>query len=229
MGIDGRVSCRAVFLDRDGVINRNLLNLQTNQFESPLTPEDFHLTDGALTALLKLQNAGYLLFLVSNQPNYALGKASLEVLGAIHDRMKEIFDQAGISFAKFYYCFHHPRGIMPEYSGRCECRKPSPHFLLQAQRNFGLDLDRSWMIGDRETDMQCGQAAGAKTIQVFAESTVPIAGADRIASNLTAAVSFILNGEEEMAAEQETNGAAIVQAGSITRDSMRYCAARASW
>src|SRR5580700_5253548 len=174
MGVDRVVVRRAVFLDRDGVINRNIFNPQTGQYESPLTAEDFHLIDGALDAIRSMQDAQYLLFLVSNQPNYALGKSSLQSLDEIHLRMKREFDREGISFSEFYYCLHHPQGIVPEYGLTCACRKPSPAFLHRAQRDFHLDLSHSWMIGDRPTDTQCGRAAGAKTIRVSAECPMPI-------------------------------------------------------
>jgi D-glycero-D-manno-heptose 1,7-bisphosphate phosphatase len=194
MGVDRVVVRRAVFLDRDGVINRNIFNPQTGQYESPLTAEDFHLIDGVLDAIRSMQDAQYLLFLVSNQPNYALGKSSLQSLDEIHLRMKREFDREGISFSEFYYCLHHPQGIVPEYGLTCACRKPSPAFLHRAQRDFHLDLSHSWMIGDRPTDTQCGRAAGAKTIRVSAECPMPIveAHADFIVPDLAGAVTCIL-------------------------------------
>jgi D-glycero-D-manno-heptose 1,7-bisphosphate phosphatase len=188
------VARRAVFLDRDGVINRNIFNPQTSQYESPLAAADFYLIDGVLDALRRLQEADYLLFLVSNQPNYALGKSSLHSLGEIHLCMKSKLDREEISFSEFYYCLHHPEGIVPEYSGACRCRKPSPAFLHQAQRDFCLDLSHSWMIGDRPTDTQCGKAAGANTVRVSAECAAPVIdrNADFIVPDLAEAVTCIL-------------------------------------
>jgi len=165
MGI-GKVTPAAVFLDRDGVLNPTVLNPVTGRMESPLTPDDFHLVEGVIPALLRLLSNGYLLVLVSNQPNFALGKCSLEILAAIHRKLLAELDRAGITFTRFSYCLHHPRGVTPGYAGFCVCRKPSPWFLLRARDDFQLSLAHSWMIGDQPTDIRCGRAAGVRTIRV---------------------------------------------------------------
>jgi D-glycero-D-manno-heptose 1,7-bisphosphate phosphatase len=169
MGVGALNKRAAVFLDRDGVINRNVLNLLTGTWESPLTVEDFEMMPNALVALRALRKAGFLLFVVSNQPNYAKAKATLQTLESIHKRFLRILSEEQVDFAQFYYCLHHPQGVVPEYSGPCCCRKPSPFFLLQARDEFYLDMKRSWMVGDRDADIQCGQAAGVRTIRVFNE------------------------------------------------------------
>ena len=166
MGIRALSGPAAVFLDRDGVINRNVMNPLTLAWEGPLTVESFVLAHNALRALGALQNAGFLLFLVSNQPNYAKAKASLETMESIHHRLLDLLDQQRIEFAAFYYCLHHPQGIVPSHAGPCRCRKPSPFFLFQARDQFGLDMERSWMIGDRDSDIACGRAAGVHTVRV---------------------------------------------------------------
>jgi len=155
-----------VFLDRDGVLNRNVLDPTTGEYGAPLAAKDFELAPGALAALLALRRAGFDLFLVSNQPNYAKGKSSLEELAAIHLRLEEELARTGIEFAAFYYCRHHPQGVVSGYSGACECRKPSPYFLLQARDSFALEMAECWMVGDRATDIECGRAAGVRTIRV---------------------------------------------------------------
>jgi D-glycero-D-manno-heptose 1,7-bisphosphate phosphatase len=198
VGIDGVT--RAVFLDRDGVINRNVLNPRNAEHESPHAPQDFQLHDGALEAMAALQRAGWRLFLVSNQPSYAKGKTSLEAITAIHDRLKAALDEAGITFDAFYYCYHHPDGVVEGYSGACDCRKPSPYFLRQAARDFGIDLGRSWMVGDRASDIACGKAAGTYTIRVHEvipgrAPLPPLEGeiaADRDVTNLQEAAALIL-------------------------------------
>ncbi|MGA8109162.1 MAG: HAD-IIIA family hydrolase [Acidobacteriaceae bacterium] len=164
MGI-GKVA--AVFLDRDGVLNPLVLNPATGRMESPLTVNDFHLAEGAAGALLRLQAAGFPLILVSNQPNYALGKCSYAELCAIHAKLVRELEAGGIRFARFCYCLHHPKGATPGYSGVCGCRKPSPRFLLQARDDFGLTLADCWMVGDQPTDTACGRAAGARTIRLL--------------------------------------------------------------
>jgi D-glycero-D-manno-heptose 1,7-bisphosphate phosphatase len=186
---------RAVFLDRDGVLNHNVFNPLTGTYESPHRAEDFKLLPGVLEGLALLQDTGYRLILVSNQPSYAKGKTSLATIGAIHQRLADALNGARILFDAFYYCLHHPDGIIPEYSGRCECRKPSPYFLLQAKAKFNLDLAHSWMIGDRETDILCGRAAGVRTVRVAADHPVPepVEGtaADRTARDLADAASWL--------------------------------------
>jgi D-glycero-D-manno-heptose 1,7-bisphosphate phosphatase len=167
MGVGALKKRAAVFLDRDGVINRNVMNPLTGAWESPLTVEDFEMMPNALVALRALRKAGFLIFVVSNQPNYAKAKATLQTLESIHKRLLHILRNEQIEFAAFYYCLHHPHGVMPEYSRICCCRKPSPFFLLQARDEFCLDMERSWMVGDRETDIECGLAAGVHTIRVF--------------------------------------------------------------
>ena len=193
MGRDKPGPRRAVFLDRDGVINRNIWNPAASQYESPLTADAFELLPGVLPALASLQSAGFLLFVVSNQPNYAKRKSGIDTPAAIHRKLLSLTTEAGIIFAACYYCFHHPDGSESDYAGRCLCRKPSPYFLLHAQEHFGVDLAASWMIGDRESDVQCGKTAGARTILIEeAPQTPRSAIADKSASQLEDAAQCIL-------------------------------------
>jgi len=166
MGIDKVAVNRAVFLDRDGVLNRNVFNPATGEYESPGRPEEFEFVPDVFPSLCRLQAAGYFLFLVSNQPNFAKGKNSLEDLHAVQALVAAGLDKAGLNFTAFYYCFHHPKGIIPSHSGPCECRKPSTYFLRKAEADFGISLSDSWMVGDRPTDIECGQNAGVRTIRV---------------------------------------------------------------
>jgi D-glycero-D-manno-heptose 1,7-bisphosphate phosphatase len=177
---------RAVFLDRDGVLNRNVFNPATGEFESPLTPEQFDILPGVMPALQLLQDAGYLLCLVSNQPNYAKGKASMPMLHAIHRKLETALRDEEISFTAFYYCFHHP-----EFTGACLCRKPSPYFLFQARDEFAVSLSDSWMIGDRGSDVACGRNAGVKTIQIT-DSCLSEPRADYDAADLWSAAQMVL-------------------------------------
>lgn len=185
---------RAVFLDRDGVLNRNVWNPATSTYESPLAPEQFELAPNVIPALRLLRDAGFLLFLVSNQPNYAKGKASISTLEAIHERLEAALIRARIRFAAYYYCFHHPA-----FSGECICRKPSPYFLYRARDSFQVDLAHSWMVGDRATDIECGHAAGARTVEIGIRNTSK-AGADRIAPDLWGAAQIIVADQVESAA-----------------------------
>jgi len=131
---------RAIFLDRDGTLNAEFYYADTGAFESPRTPDEFMLLPGVPDALLQLQKAGFLLFIVSNQPNAAKGKVSMETLAAIHNEMLRQLGAAGIGITQSYYCYHHP-----DFTGPCECRKPSPYFLLKAAKKYDLDLSQSWI------------------------------------------------------------------------------------
>jgi D-glycero-D-manno-heptose 1,7-bisphosphate phosphatase len=199
MGVGDLKTRRAVFLDRDGVLNRNIFNPATGAFESPHDPRDLIVVPGAAAALHRLRDANFLLCVVSNQPDYALGKASLEALAAIRSRLEATLGADGITFDAVYYCYHHPRGITPGYAGPCQCRKPSPYFLLTARDALGIDLARSWMVGDRVTDIECGRAAGVKTIRVAADHPTTRAAdemaADFDVEDLSAAVATILQQE----------------------------------
>ena len=194
-----RVVRPAIFLDRDGVLNPTVFNPATGQMESPLTPDEFHLIHGVVPALLLLQNAGYPLILVSNQPNYALGKSSYDVLRTIQHKLAAQLEAAGIHFTRFCYCLHHPRGLTPGYSRVCDCRKPSPGLLQRARDDLSLTLSDSWMIGDQTTDSQCGHAAGVRTIRIAppesrTRPTLHVSDpcADYFVSNLAEAAEVIL-------------------------------------
>lgn len=181
---------RAVFLDRDGVINDNIYYADTDSWEGPRRREDFRLSAGALAGMEMLQGAGFVLFIVSNQPNQAKAKATRADHDAIHAAMMAQLAAGGISVAASYYCFHHPQGIVPEFSGACSCRKPSPHFLLTAAEDWNLDLSGSWMVGDRDSDIECGHRAGVRTIRVGGGGDGPVP--DFSAADLAAAAAIIL-------------------------------------
>jgi D-glycero-D-manno-heptose 1,7-bisphosphate phosphatase len=156
----------AVFLDRDGVINEDVFYPETGEWEAPLRPEDLVLRPGVLPALQRLAESGFVLVLVSNQAAHAKGKVPLEALMAVDARLRALLAEADIGFAEFCYSYGHPDGVMPGFSGPSLERKPSPYFLLVAAARHGLDLAASWMVGDRDTDIRCGQAAGTRTILV---------------------------------------------------------------
>ncbi|MCZ7393721.1 MAG: HAD-IIIA family hydrolase [Candidatus Methanoperedens sp.] len=156
----------AVFLDRDGVLNELVLNPATGEYEPPHRIGDMKLFPYVFECLGKIQNAGYDLFLVSNQPDYAKGKTTLEALEKVHNKFDQLLTSKGIYFKEYYYCYHHPQGIIPEYSYECMCRKPKPFFLFKAEENYNIELGSSWMIGDRDIDIECGKAAGTKTILI---------------------------------------------------------------
>ncbi|MGO9184973.1 D-glycero-alpha-D-manno-heptose-1,7-bisphosphate 7-phosphatase [Mycobacterium sp.] len=175
-----------MFLDRDGVLNELIFNPVTGEYESPHTPEDLVMIDGVIPALRRLAGAGFALFLVSNQPSYAKGKTTLENIRDIHRRLDGSLRGNGIAFGEYFYCYHHPHGIVSAYSGKCLCRKPMPYFLLQAAREHGVDLASSWMVGDQDTDVECGRSAGCRTALVMNNHSAAKRGCSRPDVTVTA-------------------------------------------
>lgn len=157
---------RAVFVDRDGVINRLVPDPGTGASESPLRAKDVALIDGAAQALRRLHEAGWALIGVSNQPAAAKGMISVDELNTIQGRVLELVAAHGVRFDDFRLCLHHPDGVVAELSGRCDCRKPEPGMLLDAAAALAIDLSGSWMVGDTDADVLAGQAAGCRTVLV---------------------------------------------------------------
>jgi D-glycero-D-manno-heptose 1,7-bisphosphate phosphatase len=186
---------RAVFLDRDGVLNSLVLNHQTNDFEPPHHQKDLVLFPYTLEILQILQEAHFELFLLSNQPDYAKGKTTLENLKKVQEKLDRILRSERIQFREYYYCYHHPQGKVPEYSFECLCRKPKPFFILTAAMKYSLDLSSSWMVGDRDSDIECGKAAGTRTIMIENPQSSKYRGSstpDFTAANLKDALQIIL-------------------------------------
>lgn len=158
---------RAIFLDRDGVINAMVYNPEFGLVDSPANPGEFRLLPGVSEALNRINALGFLAVLISNQPGIAKGKFSTALLGAMTEMMTSELALQGARLDAIYYCYHHPEGIVPEYSRVCECRKPRPGMLLQAAAELDIDLENSYFIGDGITDIQAGQAAGVSTVLIY--------------------------------------------------------------
>jgi len=170
------MSQRAVFLDRDGVLNANVYYADSGEWEAPRRDGDLALKPGVIAALQDLGRRGYRLFLVSNQPSCAKGKTSMENLKAVHHRLEGLLGAAGIELAEALYCYHHPQGSLPELAIACRCRKPSTFMVTEAASRHGIDLAASWLVGDRDTDIECGRSAGTRTIQVASDHPTDKAG-----------------------------------------------------
>jgi D-glycero-D-manno-heptose 1,7-bisphosphate phosphatase len=189
MGID-KVR-KAVFLDRDGVINKLVFNEENNEYEPPHNVKDLLLFDWTINSLKNFQSAGYLLFIVSNQPDYAKGKTTLDNLKEVHKFLHKLFEKNDINFTNYYYCYHHPDGIVPEYSIKCDCRKPNNKNVIKAIERYNIDENKSWFIGDRESDIICGNNSGLKTIYIN-NNNLKCNIADYNAQNLKEAEKIIL-------------------------------------
>jgi len=159
-------NARAVFLDRDGVINAYVYNPEFGTVDSPAHPNEFVLLPEAARAIAELNRAGLPVIVISNQPGIAKRKFNLSLLGAMTEKMHVETRKAGGRIDAVYYCLHHPQSALPQYRALCNCRKPGPGLLLQAAEDWGLDLGKSYMVGDGVTDIQAGAAAGAKTILI---------------------------------------------------------------
>lgn len=151
-------SARAVFLDKDGTL---IVNVPYN-----VDPARIRLAPGAEEGLPLLAAHGYPLIVVSNQSGVARGEFPESALAAVEARVRELVAGLGVRLAGFYYCPHHPEGRIAPYARRCECRKPAPGMLLRAADEHGIDLARSWFIGDILDDIEAGRRAGARTILI---------------------------------------------------------------
>jgi len=140
----------AVFLDRDGVLNAVVW--RDGKAASPRTVEELRIEPDALAALTTLKAAGYLLLVVTNQPDVSRGLMSHLALDTLHDRLFQALPVDDIAA-----CRH-------DNADACNCRKPKPGLILGMAARHGVDLSRSWMVGDQDRDIQCGQAAGCRTI-----------------------------------------------------------------
>lgn len=192
----------AVYLDRDGVLTEPVWNPRTGEYESPHAVADLVMCPAIVAPLRQLRERGHALVMVSNQPSYAKGKVALATLQAIAAEVERFFRQAGIDFAEVCYCYHHPRGILPGVSGPCPCRKPSPHVVRRVAERHGFDLARSWMIGDRDTDIDCGRRAGCRTALVRHRHAGGHQGRSQptlVADDLAGAVAAILAGDVAVA------------------------------
>jgi D-glycero-D-manno-heptose 1,7-bisphosphate phosphatase len=152
------MSGAAVFLDKDGTIIEDVPYC--------VDPGQMRLLPGALAGLNRLAAAGYRLIVVSNQPGVALGHFPASALAPVERRLREILGEAGIELAGFYFCPHHPEGIVAEYGGSCQCRKPAPGLILKAARDLDIELARSWMAGDILNDVEAGHLAGCRTVLI---------------------------------------------------------------
>jgi D-glycero-D-manno-heptose 1,7-bisphosphate phosphatase len=157
---------RAVFLDRDGVINELIYHQEQEVIDSPFTPGQFKLMPGVTGALKALHGAGYLTILVSNQPGIAKGHMTLNNFRLIRQKMNAELMKDGAELDGEYYCLHHPEAVIEEYRVQCDCRKPLPGLLLKAARGNDIDFKESWMVGDNLSDIQAGKAAGCRTILI---------------------------------------------------------------
>lgn len=190
------MTAKACFLDRDGTLieERNYL----------ADPALVALAPGVSEALRLLHDAGYRLIVVSNQSGIARGYFTTEQLRAVERRVGELLAEHGVSLDANYYCFHHEKGIIPEFTHSCDCRKPKPGLLLRAIRDFSLDPAQCLMIGDKVSDLQAGLAAGCRAVALVRSGH----GADQDLSGFPCAVDApdILTAVRSLLARETPHG-----------------------
>lgn len=182
----------AVFLDRDGTINE-----EVGYIYNPL---DLTLIPGAAEAIRELNTLGVLAILVTNQSGPARGYYPESHLDTLHERLTQLLEEEGAFLDDLYYCPHLPDGVVPEYTMACECRKPGTKLVELAAAKHGIDLSRSYVVGDKATDVELGQNAGCRTVLLTSgfgqrvldgEYQWPVTP-DHIAPSLKEAVAWIL-------------------------------------
>jgi len=175
----------AVFLDRDGVLNRD-----SDDFIK--TPDELELLPGAAESVARLNAAGYLCIVITNQSGIARGLFPESALEPLHDKLRAEMAAGGARIDAIYYCPHGPED-------GCDCRKPATGMVLQAAREHGIDIAASWLVGDRPGDIACGAATGTRSILVLtgklhaynpAQFTAP---PDHVCRDIAEAASLILS------------------------------------
>ncbi len=159
---------KAVFLDRDGTINKHKGFITD--------PSEIELVENAGKAVANINKKGYLAIIVTNQPVIARGECTEEKLREIHNRLETLLGEQGAYIDGIYYCPHHPdKGFQKEVEElkiSCSCRKPQPGMLLQAKEDFNIDLAESYMVGDSQRDVEAGENAGCKSVLLSEERSL---------------------------------------------------------
>ena len=173
---------RAVFLDRDGVLNRALT--RDGKPYPPTTMEEFEILPGVVQACARLKQAGLLLVVITNQPDVGRGTLAQSTVEALH-----VYMRRQIALDRVEVCYHPGQG-----ASDCDCRKPKPGMLLRAAAALAIDLKQSWMVGDRWRDIDAGHAAGCRTILIdYAYAEALRQAPDHRVNTLSEAADIILD------------------------------------
>jgi D-glycero-D-manno-heptose 1,7-bisphosphate phosphatase len=187
------VNNATVFLDRDGT-----LNVEKDYLHRV---EDFEFIPGAVEAICTLKKAGYLVVVVTNQSGVARGYFSLDDVNLLHKHIEQELAKFDTAIDAFYVCPHHPEKGRGEFLRQCDCRKGSPGMLLQAAKELGIDLSRSYMVGDKIADIEAGENAGCKSFMVLTghgrqDSQNLVEGRVTVCEDLAAVVKLILSDKQ---------------------------------
>lgn len=157
---------KAVLLDRDGVINELLYFAEHGRVDTPLRPQQLRLIPGVAQGIKTLQNYGFKVVIVSNQPGLAKGQFSQRTFDRLLKRTQRLLARRGVTIDGEYYCLHHPNAVRKQYRKACKCRKPQPGLLLQAASDGCFDMNSSFMVGDGLVDIEAGKKAGCGTVLI---------------------------------------------------------------
>lgn len=163
---------KVLFIDRDGVINKMVLQ-KDGVFDSPQTVEQVNLVEGVSEIINWLNKKDIPVIEVSNQPGVAKGKMSMKTLEDIEEKVHALLEEKGVHINKIYRCFHHPEAVNNKWKVDCDCRKPNTGLLLQAASELGIDLSESAILGDNVSDMEAGKKVGSKTILFSHKNDLP--------------------------------------------------------
>jgi len=178
------VSTRAVFLDRDGVINEDL--------DFVWEAEKLRILPNVGRAIARLNEHGFTVVVVTNQSGVARGMYTLDDVDRFHRALSESLATSGAHIDGYYACPHHPEGTVPEFALTCDCRKPEPGLLHRAQQELDIDLASSYVVGDSARDIEAGRACGCTTVFVGGRVEAARAAPDASAADLLEAVDIIL-------------------------------------
>jgi D,D-heptose 1,7-bisphosphate phosphatase len=185
---------KAVFLDKDGTL---IPDIPYN-----VNPDLIGLCEGVIEGLQLLKAAGYIFVVISNQAGVARGLFKYNELEKVKQKLDLLFNTQGIQIERYYFCPHHPLGIITEFTRGCECRKPAPGMILQAAEELQIDCSSSWMMGDILNDVEAGNRAGCRTVLIDnGNETEWVNGSYRtpsfIAANFIDAANTICNNSNE--------------------------------
>jgi D-glycero-D-manno-heptose 1,7-bisphosphate phosphatase len=157
---------RAIFVDRDGVLNDLVYDKKEGRLSSPVSARELRVFPFVAESVKKLREMGYLVIVISNQPGVAKRQFTRTELERMNAKIRRDLASKGTSLDGEYYCLHSPDGLVKELRISCDCRKPKPGLLLRAAREMDIDLARSYFVGDGLIDVEAGKKAGCRTILV---------------------------------------------------------------
>lgn len=160
------VGNRAVFLDRDGVLNDLVFNKEEGQIGSPLSASQIHLFPYVAATIKEIQKMGFKAIVISNQPGVAKKQFTYSEFLRMNRKIRQTLAKEECTLDAEYYCLHHPSALIKKYRVSCKCRKPKPGLIMQAASENNINIQMSFFVGDALVDVRAGKAAGCKTILI---------------------------------------------------------------